>query len=138
MIGSSINTLKDEGKFNLDAVFHQYGIYDILKQERKVEQIRIDGYLKITLKTLSNYMEREKDSMKMFKAYDSNHDGVLNNEEFLAILNSFKDLELNDYQKIAIIKIADKNKDDNINYTEFLEFLKTILLLKKESGKIKI
>jgi len=126
MLSSNTNSLKDEGKFNLDSFFCHHCLYEVVKQTKKSEQIRIDGYMKLTLKSLSEYLEREKDSLKLFKSFDINHDGVLSKEEFLNILNNLKDLQLNDYQKIGIIKIADKSKDDNINYPEFLEFLKII------------
>ena len=87
--------------------------------------------MKITLKTLSNVLQREKDTYKLFKSYDLNNDGVINKEEFLYILNNLKDSKLNDSQKISIIKIADKNRDDSINYQEFMEFLE---LLKDETN----
>ena len=88
--------------------------------------------LKLALKKLSDYFDKHKDKLKLFKQFDTDRNGYLSNDEFITFLNTFKDLELNDSQKIEILKIADKDKNGKIIPKEFLAFIKTIKMNDKK------
>ena len=82
--------------------------------------------LKLAIRKLNEYFDSHKDKLKIFKQCDKDKNGYLSKEEFITFLNSFKDLGLNDGQKIELLTIADKDKNGKIVPREFLSFIKTI------------
>lgn len=91
--------------------------------------------LKLALKKLSDYFDKHKDKLKLFKQYDTDKNGYLSNDEFITFLNTFQDLELNDSQKMEILKIADKDRNGKIVPKEFLAFIKTIKMNEEKESK---
>ena len=96
----------------------------------KLAIIRLNEYIEET------YKNKPQDKLKIFKGYDTNKDGILSSEEFIAALNSLKGVELNDNQKYKLYNFADTNKDGKINAKEFLELIKSIKNYINEEGEL--
>ena len=109
--------------------FNENGLKEFFPQKE------IDSSLKLAVHKLNEYFSKNKDKLKIFKNYDLDKNGVLSRDEFITALNSCKDLNLNDAQKISLLKIADKNKDGKIQANEFLNFIKNINLMDKNEIK---
>ena len=116
----SLLCMNNEMYLNIDKFFKDNQLKEFFPEKE------FDPSIKLALSRLSDYFQKHKDKLKLFKLYDSNQDGNLSPNEFITALNSFKDLNLNDSQKYQILNIADKNKDGKINASEFLSFIKSI------------
>jgi Ca2+-binding EF-hand superfamily protein len=126
-------------KITIDFIFSNYNLTEAFKgnvdqEEKNKNSVALESSLKNSLTKLSDFFEKEKDKVKLFKSFDSDKNGILTTEEFLNALKSFndKDLNLNESQRVQLIKVADKDKDGKVNYNEFLEFLKII----KNEGQV--
>ena len=116
----SLLCMNNEMYLNIDKFFKDNQLTEMFPEKE------FDHSLKLALTRLSDYFQKHKDKLKLFKLYDSNQDGYLSPNEFITALNSLKDLNLNDAQKYQILNIADKNKDGKIIASEFLSFVKNI------------
>ena len=56
--------------------------------------------------------------------YDSGRKGILSVREFNAFLEALKEAGLTDEQKTLVTNLADKNYDGQVQYDEFIAFLK--------------
>lgn len=81
-----------------------------------------------------------RNAASVFQAFDRNHDGCLTRTEFRDGLECLG-VSLNTYEIEALTELADKNKDGNISYQEFVELIQprdnpfsTFRRLIKESG----
>ncbi len=110
---------------SLDLIFQINGIYDLFPSPAK--KIKLDGYIKQTLKKLYEFMGKSGNIDDFFQLYDKDKNGVLSREEFLYFLTHYDEhLKLTDSEKIMIIKIADINNDCSVNFPEFVKFLDLI------------
>ena len=119
---------------SLDLIFQLYGFYELFPSAIKKNIIKIDSYLKQTLKKLYDCLSVEEDISIKFKKYDLDNDSVLTREELMNLLDSFdKDWKFSDSQKIMVIKLADSNNDNAINFPEFIKFMN---ILKSDFAEI--
>ena len=109
----------DEQYLSVEKFFNNNELKDLFP-EKEYEPI-----LKTAILRLNNYFEEHQDKLKLFKEIDLDKNGVLSKEEFMTVLNSMEDLNLEDNEKLKLLTIADKNKDGKINSKEFLSFLKS-------------
>ena len=113
----------DEQYLSIDYFFNEYELKELFP-EKEYEPI-----LKTAIIKLNKYFEEHQDKLKLFKEIDLDKNGVLSSEEFMTILNSMDDLNLEDNQKYKLLTVADKNKDGKINSKEFLSFIKSARFL---------
>ncbi len=110
---------------NLDIIFQINNIYDLFPPA--VKKIKLDGYIKQTLKKLYEFISKSGNIDDFFQLYDKDKNGVLSREEFLYFLKHYDEqLNLTDDERIMIIKIADLNNDCSVNFPEFVKFLDLI------------
>lgn len=56
-----------------------------------------------------------------------NNDKVITREEFLQAVDTFDSkINISERQKVLLVTLADKNRDNKIDYNEFLELLKQV------------
>ena len=113
----------DEQYLSIDKFYTDYELKDLFP-EREYEPI-----LKTAILKLNNYFEEHQDKLKLFKEIDLDKNGILSKEEFMTLLNSMDELNLEDNQKYKLLTVADKNKDGKINSREFLSFIKSAKFL---------
>ena len=113
----------DEQYLSIDHFYTEYELKELFP-EKEYEPI-----LKTAIIKLNKYFEEHQDKLRLFKEIDLDKNGVLSTEEFMTVLNSMEDLNLEDNQKYKLLSIADKNKDGKINSKEFLAFLKNARFL---------
>ena len=111
--------IKDEQYLSVEKFFEENELKELFI-EKEYEPL-----LKKAIIILNKYFEEHKDKLKLFKEIDLDKNGFLSNEEFITLLNSLEDLNLEDNQKYKLLKVADKNKDGKINPKEFLSFIKS-------------
>ena len=111
--------INDEQYLSIEKFFEENELKDIFI-ENEYEPV-----LKAAIIKLNNYFEEHKDKLRLFKEIDLDKNGFLSNEEFMTLLNSLEDLNLEDNQKYKLLKVADKNKDGKINPKEFLSLIKS-------------
>ena len=111
--------INDEQYLSVEKFFEENELKDIFIENE------YEPLLKAAIIKLNNYFEEHKDKLRLFKEIDLNKNGFLSNEEFMTLLNSLEDLNLEDSQKYKLLTIADKNKDGKINPKEFLSFIKS-------------
>ncbi|KRX01802.1 hypothetical protein PPERSA_00512 [Pseudocohnilembus persalinus] len=96
--------------------------------------------LLIALQKLKKFCLKENPNMniayqKLFKEFDTNMDMQLSRAEFLQGLdNHDKDLLLTNRQKIRLMETADKDKNDMINFQEFITIFEKIKLDEENSN----
>ena len=111
--------INDEQYLSIEKFFEEYELKELFS-EKEYEPV-----LRTAIMKLNKYFEEHKDKLKLFKEIDLDKNGLLSNEEFMTLLNSLEDLNLEDSQKYKLLKVADKNKDGKINPKEFLLFIKS-------------
>lgn len=79
------------------------------------------GILKLKLYAQAN-LDSRSSLESTFKKLDEDSSGALNEQEFMLALNRMK-LGLTDKQKAEFKKLADRNRDGNIQYEEFVDFI---------------
>ena len=109
----------DNQYLSIDKFFKDYELKDLFPEKE------YDPTLKTTILRLNTYFEEHKDKLKIFKEIDIDKNGVLSKEEFITLLNSMEDLNLEDNQKYKLLTVADKSKNGKINSKEFLSFIKS-------------
>ena len=109
----------DEQFLSIEKFYSEYELKDLFP-EKEYEPI-----LKTAILRLNNYFEEHPDKLKLFKEIDLDKNGILSKEEFMTLLNSMDELNLEDSQKLKLLTVADKNKDGKINSKEFLYFIKS-------------
>ena len=109
----------DEQYLSIDKFYGENELKDLFP-EKEYEPI-----LKTAILRLNNYFEEHQDKLKLFKEIDLDKNGILSKEEFITLLNSMEDLNLEDNQKYKLLIEADKNKDGKINSKEFLTFIRS-------------
>ena len=117
----------DNQYLSIDKFFKDYELKDLFPEKE------YDPTLKTIIIRLNSYFEEHKDKLKIFKEIDMDKNGVLSKEEFITLLNSMEDLNLEDNQKYKLLAVADKNKDGKINSKEFLSFIKSAKYLSDSS-----
>ena len=113
----------DEQYLSIDHFYNEYELKELFP-EKEYEPI-----LKTAINKLHKYFDEHQDKLRLFKEIDLDKNGVLSTEEFMTVLNSMEDLNLEDTQKYKLLSIADKNKDGKINSREFLAFIKNARFL---------
>jgi len=131
------NSLSDDYKINLDFLFQKYDIYKLFKDDIKAEakEGQLDDYTKGIVNTFKSTLTAKP--MEVFKKYDKNKNGTLSAEEMLSCISDLVGNKLNDSQKLMILKVADKNNDDNVNYFEFVNFLNSDFSVKNANINVK-
>lgn len=112
--------INNENNLNIDKFFTETSL------KNSFTSSEYSPALKTAIKKLNEYFTSHKDKLKIFKQYDTDKNCSLSKEEFITFLNTFKDLELTDNQKLELLTIADKNKDGKIIPREFLRFVKVV------------
>ena len=120
--------INDEQYLSIEKFFDEFDLKDLF-QEKEYEPV-----LKTAIMKLNKYFEEHKDKLKLFKEIDLDKNGILSNEEFMTLLNSLEDLNLEDNQKYKLLLIADKNKDGKIKSKEFLNFIKSARYLSDKNS----
>ena len=118
----------DEQYLSVDKFYGEYELKELFP-EKEYEPI-----LKTAILRLNNYFEEHQDKLKLFKDIDIDKNGVLSKEEFMTLLNSMEELNLEDNQKYKLLTVADKNKDGKINSREFLTFIKSAKYLSSSAS----
>ncbi len=133
---SEENPLKDSFKITIDLLFQRLNLYqffteDIKEKEEVVGQL--DNYTKGVIESFKEALT--KNPMDIFKEYDLNKNGTLSSDELFQCIDTLAGDQLNDSQKLLVLQVADKNNDDNINYSEFVNFLNLQLNANKKHHK---
>ena len=118
----------DEQYLSIDKFFNEHELKDLFPGKE------YEPILKTAILRLNKYFEEHKDKLKLFKEIDLDKNGFLSKEEFMTVLNSMEDLNLEDNQKYKLLTLADKNKDGKINSKEFLSFIKSAKYLSSSSA----
>lgn len=78
----------------------------------------------ISFKEFKAMMEKrdlsKNEFLKMFEVYDLNHDGFITRDELTKVMNEFD--KTSDDEVDLVIKAADQNDDEKIDYLEFLDY----------------
>ena len=95
------------------------------KQEEIIDKDNyISPFLSLALEKLASFIKQNDNPEQIFAKYDKNGDKLLEKNELMELLNDLEIPDLNDDGKVKIINYLDKNNDGDIDYEEFINFLK--------------
>lgn len=127
-------------KINLYTIFEFIILIPLFEKNQILEEKKkkLSGNILRYLTILSTRLINEKRKKHLFDKFDSNGNGILSREEFFSFLKEYLFNELNDSQLLEIVNFADMNKDDCIDYKEFIEFLIGITEKEEKNGHSKM
>jgi len=104
-----------------------------------IRDIKVDSWQYNVINQLYDTVRNNKSQLLgLFRHYDTNNDGHLDKSEFklsLQALNNIRGKPLTTEQINILFKTFDKDKDNSINYNEFMDSFKVIVSDEGKEGK---
>ena len=134
MIRLETNPDKNNNIFTIDLLFNEFWLKKYFTETAKDKEQPKDekeNKTKDLLLKLYDYVTKHPNINELYYQYDRAKKGYLFGNDFLDFIGMLTNKTFDDKEKKIVLKYADKNKDDIVDYKEFLAFLKEI----KESGE---